>query len=139
MRLTFCAVCGSSESLEHHHFMPLSRGGPDIEANILTLCSTHHGQMHAVRRASDHAQLTREGLAKRAWLGLGSPNPHAGGAATKAVHDKRREALRPWLAADLSHADAAAAMNAAGLRTMHGKPWSMTAVRAARRASIKVA
>jgi hypothetical protein len=141
MRLTFCAVCGSTESLEHHHFMPLSLGGPDIETNILTLCTTHHGQIHTVRRASDHAQLTRDGLAKRAWLGLGTPNPRAGGAATKAVHDRRREALRPWLSADLSHAGAAAAMNTAGLRTMHGGYWSASAVQAARRklASIKIA
>ena len=124
MRLTFCAVCGSTESLEHHHFEPLGLGGPDIDTNLLTLCSTHHGQIHSMRRASNHRALTRSGLARVSWMGLGSPNPHAGGKANKAKHAARREALRPWLDTDLSHAATADAMNAAGMRTSKGTMWT---------------
>ena len=134
MRLTFCAICGSNESLEHHHFKPLELGGPDIDTNLLTLCSTHHGQIHSMRRASNHRALTRSGLAKVAWLGLGSPNPRAGGEANRAKHAARREALRPWLDADLSHAATADAMNARGMRTSKGTAWTHYSVAAARRA-----
>ena len=133
MRLTFCAVCGSSIGLEHHHFVPLALGGPDTDDNMLTLCTVHHGQIHNMRRAGEHAQLTRKGLAGVSWLGLGSPNPRAGGAATKALYAAKREALRPWLDADLSHADAAAAMNAANVLTLKGRRWTGDGVKIARR------
>ena len=97
MRLTFCAVCGSTESLEHHHFEPLGLGGPDIDTNLLTLCS-------------------------------------AGGEVNRARHATRREALRPWLDADLSHAAVAENMNAHGMHTSKGTAWTRCSVAAARRA-----
>ena len=46
MKLNFCALCGSTDNLEHHHVLPKSLGGSDNEDNLLTLCSTHHVQLH---------------------------------------------------------------------------------------------
>lgn len=85
MRLGFCAVCGATEGLEHHHFKPLGDGGIDEPANILTLCGPHHGDVHNMRRVGDVRKLTREALARRKAAGvkLGSPNPRAGGEATR--------------------------------------------------------
>jgi 5-methylcytosine-specific restriction endonuclease McrA len=39
--------CGSKDDLEVHHICPLSRGGKTEKANLLTLCSTHHGGRHS--------------------------------------------------------------------------------------------
>ena len=37
MRLDFCAVCGSTEDLQHHHFTPRIEGGIDDETNIMSI------------------------------------------------------------------------------------------------------
>jgi hypothetical protein len=64
MRLTFCALCGATESLEHHHVIPLSDGGEDIERNILTACSGCHGVIHGMSHRADIGSLTKKGLAR---------------------------------------------------------------------------
>jgi hypothetical protein len=46
MKLNYCALCGSIDSLEHHHVLPKSLGGSDDSDNLLTLCATHHVQLH---------------------------------------------------------------------------------------------
>jgi 5-methylcytosine-specific restriction endonuclease McrA len=51
MRLTFCAACGSTSDLQHHHLVMKSEGGSDHEPNRVTLCTSchhamHHRQMH---------------------------------------------------------------------------------------------
>jgi HNH endonuclease len=123
MRLTFCAVCGSTESLEHHHFEPLELGGLDAETNLLTLCSVHHGQIHGMRRAGNHKELTKSGLARVAWLGLGSPNPHAGGEANRLRWARIRAAKRAIcleVGEGLSSKETAAALNAKEVLTPAG-------------------
>ncbi len=134
MRLSFCAVCGSTESLEHHHFVPLELGGPDIETNLLTLCSVHHGEIHGMRRSSNHRELTKAGIAKVAWLGLGSPNPRAGGEANKRKWERIRLAKRALLAELGTHTmtDAAAAimLNERGIPTPSGaSEWNADTIR----------
>ena len=37
--------------LETHHVVPLSEGGPDVEANVIALCPDHHRQAHHARDA----------------------------------------------------------------------------------------
>ena len=61
MKQNKCALCGTSENLEHHHVIPKQDGGTDDEANILTLCSEHHAALHGIT-------LTKE---RKGW---GSPN-----------------------------------------------------------------
>jgi hypothetical protein len=46
MKLNFCALCGSTDNLEHHHVLPKSMGGSDNADNLLTLCAIHHVQLH---------------------------------------------------------------------------------------------
>ena len=74
MKLTFCALCGSTEAIEHHHILPKALGGTDAKENILTLCSTHHVALHKLNDKRIHsANLIRE--VKKAqkergeWLG----------------------------------------------------------------------
>lgn len=43
MKLDFCALCGSTDNIEHHHVLPKSLGGSDNADNLLTL---HHVQLH---------------------------------------------------------------------------------------------
>jgi len=41
-----CQVCGSMTNLEVHHSQFRSRQGQDTEANLITLCSECHKQIH---------------------------------------------------------------------------------------------
>ena len=77
MRLDFCAVCGSTEDLHHHHFTPKIEGGIDDETNILTLCYEHHCEIHgkSYRNRINHAELTRKGLQKARERGVKLGNP----------------------------------------------------------------
>ena len=90
--LDFCVFCGAKEGIEQHHVLPLIEGGGDVPENILTVCGKHHGMLHNVRRTSDIKDLTRKGLAKAKARGvkLGSPDPHAGGEANRALWAARR-------------------------------------------------
>ncbi len=137
MRLSFCAVCGSIESLEHHHFVPLELGGPDVEANLLTLCSAHHGDMHGMRRAGNHKELTKSGSARVAWLGLGSPNPRAGGEANRVKWREKRAQAKAMLIAhganDRTFQATADLLNAQRVASVSGKPWTWEMIRRALR------
>ena len=42
-------VCGSPLWVEQHHVRPRSHGGPNIPANLITLCSQHHKMQHLLR------------------------------------------------------------------------------------------
>ena len=78
MRLDFCAVCGSTEDLQHHHFTPRIEGGIDDETNIITLCYKHHCEIHGkpYRNHINHSELTKKGIqkAKERGVKLGNPN-----------------------------------------------------------------
>jgi len=39
--------CDSQRWLEIHHRVPLAKGGPTSERNLITLCATHHRHEHA--------------------------------------------------------------------------------------------
>ena len=77
MRLDFCAVCGSTEDLHHHHFTPRVEGGIDDETNIITLCYEHHCEIHgkSYRNCINHAELTRKGMQKAKERGVKFGNP----------------------------------------------------------------
>lgn len=44
-----CVNCGTTENLEIHHIVPLSRGGNDIESNLVYLCSECHCKAHGIK------------------------------------------------------------------------------------------
>lgn len=37
-----CRKCGSEEDLEVHHIVPVSKGGTNSQANLITLCHRCH-------------------------------------------------------------------------------------------------
>lgn len=41
-----CKGCGSTDSLEVHHVIPLSRGGTNHKTNLITLCEKCHKKRH---------------------------------------------------------------------------------------------
>jgi 5-methylcytosine-specific restriction endonuclease McrA len=41
-----CMNCGSTVGLQTHHNIPLSRGGLNIQANLITLCVSCHNKKH---------------------------------------------------------------------------------------------
>ncbi|HEV2400633.1 MAG TPA: HNH endonuclease [Candidatus Sulfotelmatobacter sp.] len=43
-----CQACGSMTNLEVHHQEFRSHSGDDAETNLITLCSTCHGQTHRI-------------------------------------------------------------------------------------------
>ena len=77
MRLDFCAVCGSTEDLHHHHFTPKIDGGVDDETNIITLCYEHHCEIHKkpYRNRINHVELTKKGMQKARERGVKFGNP----------------------------------------------------------------
>jgi hypothetical protein len=64
MKFNFCCICGITDSLHHHHIIPVSKGGSDEETNIITLCNKHHAWIHGLKPTAwnNHANLVREGL-----------------------------------------------------------------------------
>lgn len=41
-----CSICGSTWSPEIHHIIYRSHGGPDEAWNLITLCKSHHQEVH---------------------------------------------------------------------------------------------
>jgi DNA-binding CsgD family transcriptional regulator len=52
MRLTFCAACGRTSGLDHHHLVPRIFGGSDDETNLITLCDECHAKIHGIEGVS---------------------------------------------------------------------------------------
>jgi hypothetical protein len=49
-----CKSCDATNvELHQHHIVPRSRGGPDTEANLITLCTGCHGKVHDVSFKTD--------------------------------------------------------------------------------------
>jgi len=66
MKLTFCALCGSTEAIEHHHILPKAMGGTDAKDNLLTLCAIHHVAIHKLNDKRIHsASLIKEAKRKQ--------------------------------------------------------------------------
>ena len=42
-----CRWCGRTETLEVHHVLYRSQGGPDFDSNLITLCYRHHVEAHS--------------------------------------------------------------------------------------------
>lgn len=59
MKTTYCAACNATEELQHHHLTPISKGGEDIEVNIITLCTSCHSKIHGYSNDiwQDHTQM----------------------------------------------------------------------------------
>ena len=43
-----CAVCGDTQYLQIHHYVPRSCGGCDHPMNLITLCSYCHAVVHGM-------------------------------------------------------------------------------------------
>ncbi len=52
-----CAVCQGTERLTAHHSHARRDGGPDTEANLVTLCGSCHSQYEADKRAEKQTHL----------------------------------------------------------------------------------
>ncbi len=55
-----CSLCGSTDRLEVHHIIPLSKGGSNSKRNLITLCYSCHNVKHRnnpsmVKRSKHHA------------------------------------------------------------------------------------
>ena len=48
MRLTFCAACGVTDDLQHHHLGTRSKGDSD-DGNLITLCDPCHAKFRERR------------------------------------------------------------------------------------------
>lgn len=56
-----CVNCGSTESIEYHHIVPLALGGNDTESNMVALCHQCHKAAHCGRHMSHYANTTNPG------------------------------------------------------------------------------
>ena len=63
-----CAECGSINSIELHHPIPISMGGKCV----IPLCSQCHGKAHGMKR-KNISELTKRGMEKKrqkgGWIG----------------------------------------------------------------------
>ncbi len=41
-----CQLCGSMVQLQVHHIQFRSHSGPDVEENLITVCSDCHSKLH---------------------------------------------------------------------------------------------
>lgn len=56
-----CANCGSAESIEYHHIVPLVLGGNDTESNMVALCHKCHKAAHCGRHINHYRNTTNMG------------------------------------------------------------------------------
>lgn len=68
-----CYNCGSTDGLEWHHIVPLSKGGKNIVSNLVPLCSKCHSLVHGRGDNPDGpvlSELIKDGIQKRREQGL---------------------------------------------------------------------
>lgn len=115
MKLIFCAACGSSEGLEHHHLVARGESDSDDERNLITLCHGCAAKLYARRLNGGYSVK-------------GVPN--------RDEVQARDEALRPVFAelAGKSARAIAAELNERNVETPLGRRWhALTVVRVQRR------
>lgn len=56
-----CELCGSQKTLELHHIIPITYGGPDVLDNWIAICSGCHAKL------TPKALLTKHGLFKNCY------------------------------------------------------------------------
>ena len=66
MKRRFCVICGTNKNIEHHHIVPVCKGGDDHPHNFLSLCVEHHGMIHSARPGdwAHRKELQRIGIEK---------------------------------------------------------------------------
>ena len=140
-----CAACGSGAELHEHHLVARAVGGH--AAPTVMLCAGCHGLVHDTRFPTNHAELTRWGLARAKAAGkrLGGARANNGSLkAQLAGHAAQSERARQFvddIAPKIEEAKAAgcatlraiaAYLTAAGVPTPRGaKQWGPQQVRRA--------
>ena len=66
MKYAFCVICNTTKDIEHHHIIPVCKGGDDHPHNFISLCVEHHGMIHSLRPGSwaHRKELQRIGIEK---------------------------------------------------------------------------
>jgi len=127
MRLNFCAACGRSDSLEHHHFIPRASGGSDDETNTLTLCGACHMIMHELRSGQrlNLREMIKAGLQRARAEGKDPGRRGYDDTNPALVREAKRLARKsPKTGNARSLREIAAALADAGHVTSTGKPFS---------------
>ena len=52
----FCAVCGKTNDLQYHHWIPVAIGGETVPENIIVLCAKHHQELHEQKGQIKHME-----------------------------------------------------------------------------------
>lgn len=56
-----CDVCGTTQNLTIHHFVPTAKGGADVADNRMTLCRNCHDKVHfKPKKRGSVARTTKE-------------------------------------------------------------------------------
>jgi hypothetical protein len=88
MKLTFCAACGSTDDLQHHHLVTRGENGSDDERNLITLCDPCQAKLRerrsdgptATDRLNEAAGIAGEAVGRlRAVWRNGRPQRGGGG------------------------------------------------------------
>jgi hypothetical protein len=112
VRQAFCAACGSTDDLQHHHLFSRGEAGGDDERNLITLCGSCHAKL-GKRQASS------------------APGSAAAAERARAFAESLRPTLVPL--AGLSATAAAKELTRRGVATARGGLWSAGAVIAIRK------
>ena len=84
MKLKFCAACGSTDDLQHHHLVTRSEGGGNDERNLITLCYPCHAKLHErrINGVYSASERTKAGHAAARARGVKLGGINAGGIRT---------------------------------------------------------
>lgn len=59
-RFPFCALCGTTKTLQVHHIQPYRRFGDNRAANLIPLCRKHHGLIDRLYRETEALCIDRQ-------------------------------------------------------------------------------
>ena len=125
-----------TEVIHHHHVVPQSRGG----TKTVPLCISCHSKAHHIEMNMHHRTLIMEGIqrAKEKGVRFGSPRHHEARAIANKVRAANSEryiartmvAIREIQATGITtQSGIARCLNARGMRTSRGKPFTQPLVR----------